>query len=161
MPPAHHPAPSLDVPGPRRRSAGATSATLLVAILVVAVAAGAGNYYRNYLKEQKERAARPLSGYATADLEALESAYQARVQQLSQRYDGVRSQRHVAKDRGFFGDQIDEYERVRRKSDAVRDLGGDLSQTEAALHEVEQELQARKAMAGGAWQVHLHRLLTI
>jgi hypothetical protein len=161
MPPAHHPARVPARAGSRCRSAGATSATLLVTILVVAVAAGAGNYYRNYVKEQQERAARPLSGYATADLEALANAYRARVQQLSQRYDGVRSQRHAAKDRGFFGDQIDEYERVRRKSDAVRDLGGDLSQTEAALHEVELELQARKGMAGGTWQVHLHRLLTI
>jgi len=63
-------------------------------------------------------------------------------------------------ERGFFGDQIDEYERVRRQSGQRREAGADLGQTEAALRDVEQELAARAGEGGTAWQVHLRRLLS-
>ena len=142
-----------------RRCGGAASLALLAAILVGAVAAGAWNYHRNLVAERQERAARPLSGYQTSDLEALEHAYRAEVAELTRRYEGMRQQRVETRERGFFGDQIEEYERVRRRSGSRRDIGAELSETEAALRGVEQELDARRRDAGTIAAVHLRRLL--
>lgn len=142
-----------------RRCGGAASLALLVAILVGAVGAGAWNYHRNLVAEQQDRAARPLYGYGTSDLEALAEAYRAELAELTRRYEGVRKQRVETRERGFFGDQIEEYERVRRRSGTRRDVGADLSETEAALRGVEQELEARRRAAGTIVAVHLRRLL--
>lgn len=142
----------------RMRREGQASVGLLLVIVLVAVAAGAWNYRRNLAAEQAERAQRPLAGYATADLESLAEAYRAEVDQLASRYDSARGQRVDAADRGFFGEQIDEYERVRRQSDRRRDAGADLGQTEAALRDVEVELRARGSEGGSAWSLHLRRL---
>jgi len=138
---------------------GRASAGLLLLIVLAAGAAGAWNYRRNLAAEQAERAKRPLSGYATADLRALADAYRAEVGKLSGRYDAARQQRVGTAEHAFFGDQIDEYERVRRASGKRREAGAALGQKEAALREVEQELQARAGEDGTGWRLHLHRLL--
>src|SRR5690606_31777132 len=105
-----------------------------------ALAAGAWNYHRNLAAERAERAKRPLSGYATADLEALAEAYRAEVRRLSGRYEAARRRRVETESRAFFGDQIAEYERGRRASRQRREAGASLGETEAALRDVEQEL---------------------
>lgn len=142
-----------------RRRGGAASLALLVAILAGAVGAGAWNYHRNLVAEQQDRAARPLYGYETSDLEAFAEAYRAELAERTRRYEGVRKQRVETRERGFFGDQIEEYERVRRRSGTHRDIAADLSETEAALRGVEQELEARRRAAGTIAAVHLRRLL--
>ncbi len=142
-----------------RRCGGAASVALLVALLVGAAAAGAWNYHRNLVAEQQDRAARPLYGYETGDLEALAEAYRAEAAELTRRYEGVRNQRVETRERGFFGDQIEEYERVRRRSGSRRDIGADLGETEASLRGVEKELEARRREAGTLVDIHLRRLL--
>lgn len=142
----------------RMRRDGRVSAGLLLGILLVLAAAGAWNYRRNLAAEQAERAKRPLAGYTTADLEALAGAYRAEVAALSSRYDAARGQRVATEEQGFFGEQIDEYERVRRRSGQRREAGAELGQGEAALRDVEAELRARGAEGGSAWSVHLRRL---
>jgi hypothetical protein len=132
----------------------------LLVIVLLLLAAGGWNYRRNLAAEEAERAQRPLAGYDTADLESLADAYRAEVAQLSNRYDAARGQRVGTADHGFFGEQIDEYERVRRQSGRRREAGADLGQTEAALRDVETELRARGAEGGSAWSVHLRRLTT-
>lgn len=140
------------------RSDGRASLGLLLVIALAAAAGGAWNYRRNLAAEQAERAQRPLSGYETADLQALAEAYRAEVGRLSNRYEAARGARVGTAERGFFGDQIDEYERVRRQSGQRREAGAELGQTEAALRDVEDELRARGSAGGGAWSVHLRRL---
>lgn len=142
-----------------RRRGGATSLVLLLAILLGAAGAGAWNYHRNLVAEQQDRAARPLAGYETGDLEALADAYRAEVAALTRRYDSVRKQRVDVRERGFFGDQIEEYERVRRRSSGRRDIGVALSETEATLRSVEKELETRHREGGTIVEVHLRRLL--
>jgi hypothetical protein len=143
-----------------RQSGGGASVALLLAILIGALGAGAWNYHRNLVAEREARAERPLHGYETSDLEALAAAYRAEVETLTRRYDGVRTQRVEARERGFFGDQIEEYERVRRRSGSRRDVGAELGETEAALRGVEQELLARRSELGTPFDIHLRRLLT-
>src|SRR5690606_7561899 len=128
-------------------------------LVLAALAGGAWNYRRNLAAEQAARAQRPLSGYATADLEALAEAYRAEVRRLSDRYDAARGRRVDAEQRAFFGDQIAEYERVRRASGQRRQAGATLGETEAVLRDVEQELRARGAEGGSGWEIHLRRLL--
>jgi hypothetical protein len=137
---------------------GGVSPGLVLVIVLALAAAGAWNYRRNLALEEAERAQRPLSGYATADLEALAQAYRAEVKQLSGRYEAARGARVGTAERGFFGDQIDEYEHVRRKSGQRREVGAALGETEAALRDVEDELRRRVGQGGGAWSVHLRRL---
>jgi hypothetical protein len=62
----------------RRREQGQVSG-MLVLVLLGLCAGGAWNYGRNLQAEQVDRAARPLSGYATGDLEALADAYQQEI----------------------------------------------------------------------------------
>lgn len=145
---------------PGRRRAGGVGVGLLLAIALAAIAGGAWNYRRNLAIEQAERAKRPLSGYETADLEALADAYRGQVGQLTGRYDAARGRRVGTEEHAFFGDQLDEYERVRRASGQRREAGAVLGQAEAALRDVEQELQARGGEGGAAWEIHLRRLLT-
>lgn len=143
-----------------RRRRGAASLGLLVAILLVAAGAGAWNYHRNLVAERKDHAARPLIGYETGDLEMLAEAHRQEVAALTRRYDGVRAQRVEARDQAFFGDQIDEYERVRRRSGSRRDVGAQLSEAEAALRSVDQELEIRRREAGMFRNAHVRRLLS-
>lgn len=142
----------------RMRRDGRASAGLLLGLLLILAAAGAWNYRRNLAVEQAERAKRPLAGYTRADLEALAEAYRAEVGELSSRYDAARGQRVATTERGFFGEQIDEYERVRRRSGQRREAGAELGQTEAALRDVEAELRTRGGEGGSAWSTHLRRL---
>lgn len=143
-----------------RRRGGAASLGLLVAILVAAAGAGAWNYHRNLIAEQREQATRPLIGYAVGDLEVLAAAYRDEVATLTRRYEGVRTQRVETRDRAFFGDQIDEYERVRRRSGSRRDIGAQLSEAETALRSVEQELEIRRRETGMFANAHVRRLLS-
>lgn len=143
-----------------RRCAGSASTVVLLAILLGLIGLGAWNYRRNLAAEQARNATRPLIGYSDADLEALAEAYRQEVAQMGKRYEGARAGRTTAEDRGFFGSQIQEYERVRKASSAVRGLGAKLSEKEAGLAQVETELQARVGEGGSAWDVFLRRLLT-
>lgn len=143
-----------------RLCGGGASVGLLLAILVGAAGAGAWNYHRNLAAEQAARAARPLAGYTTRDLEALAAAYREEVEALTRRYDGVRTQRVETRERRFFGDQIEEYEQVRRQSGSHREVGAELSEREASLRDVEQELSARNGESGTRVEIHLRRLLT-
>lgn len=143
-----------------RRRRGAASLGLLLAILIGAAGAGAWNYHRNLVAERQDHAARPLIGYEIGDLEVLAEAYRKEVAALTQRYDGVRTQRVEARDQAFFGDQIDEYERVRRRSGGRRDIGAQLSEAEAALRSVDEELDTRRREAGMFSNAHVRRLLS-
>jgi len=145
----------------RRRCGGGAHLGLLLVVLALAVGAGAWNYRRNLVAEQQEQAARPLSGYEHDDLLALAAAYRTEVDALTRRYQGVRSERVEARERGFFGDQIDEYERVRRRSGAHREVGAALGEAEAALREIEQELATRRSETGTGLELHLRRLLAL
>jgi len=144
-----------------RRNEGRASAGLLVAILIAAAAAGAWNYRRNLAAEEAERAKRPYAGYATEDLKTLAEAYRAEVAQLEARWQAARGARVKAADRSFFGDQIEEFERVRRRSGQRRAVGAELGETEAALRAVEEELARRAHTPREAWRVHWRRLTRI
>lgn len=134
-------------------------AQVLVLVLIVGglVAGGAWNYQRNLAAERAAEAARPLSGYSTADLEALAAAYRQEIAAYEARYAKSRGQRAEARDRAFLDDQVREFEKVQKASTRTRAAGGDVAEREASLRDIETELASR-GPASSQWQIHLRRL---
>lgn len=142
----------------RRVQAGGALVVLLGAILALA-AAGAWNYHRNLRAEAAAEAARPLSGYATADLEALAAAYRQEIEVHAARYAAARARGSEARDRAHLDQQVREFENVQRRSAATRAAGAALAEREAELRRIEEELQVRGDRRHG-WDQFLARLLT-
>jgi hypothetical protein len=140
----------------RRNSGGAQ---ILVLLLIVGglVAGGVWNYQRNLAAERAAEAARPLSGYSTADLEALAAAYRQEISAFEARYAKSRGNRAEARDRAYFDDQVREFEKVQQATTRTRAAGGDVAEREAALRDVEGE-RASRGPASSEWQIHLRRL---
>jgi hypothetical protein len=141
----------------RRREAGRVSGGALLLVAIGLAAAGAWNYHRNLAREEASRAARPLAGYSTADLEALADAYRGQVEAGNARYERSRAGRASARERAYFDEQVQEFEKVQRESSRVRDASAALAEDEASLRAVESELAARRG-ASGAWETHWRRL---
>src|SRR5262245_30800152 len=104
-------------------------ALLLLVVLCALIGAGAWNYHRNLVAEQAARKARPLSGYDTADLEALAEAYRQEVRGDTARYEKNRAHRAEARERSYFDEQVQEFEKVQRQSGRSRQAGERLSQS--------------------------------
>jgi len=135
-------------------------ALLLLVVLCALAGGGAWNYHRNWQAEQAAVAARPLSNYDTADLEALADAYRQEIRSDAARYEKSKGSRAEARDRAYFDQQVQEFEKVQRAAGRSREAGARLSVSEAALHDVEAELAAR-GPAESEWQVHLRRLTSL
>ena len=144
----------------RKRQTGGTLMLVLVAIVAIA-GAGAWNYRRNLEAEAQRNAARPLSGYSTSDLEALADAYRQELAASKGRSKGTNQARAVAKDRAYFDEQVQEFEKVQKQAAAQRKAADAAvgSVGDVDLQRVEEELRAR----GGAesdLDRHLRLLLT-
>jgi hypothetical protein len=142
----------------RRREAGG-ALVLLLAVIAALAGAGAWNYRRNLAIEEQQAQARPLSNYSTADLEALAAAYHQEIEAHSSRYAASKSQRAEARERAYFDQQVQEFEKVQRHAARVRDAGAEVSVREAELKRIEEELAARSGGDAG-WDRHLRLLLT-
>jgi hypothetical protein len=140
-----------------RRNRGGTQVAVLLLVLGGLAGGGAWNYKRNLDAERAAEAARPLSGYSTADLEALAGAYRQEIEAYRARYESRRGQRAEARDRAFLDDQVREFEKVQQAATRARAAGGDVAEREAALRDVEAEL-ALRGPASGEWEIHLRRL---
>ena len=141
----------------RRRESGAASTAVLLLVLLGLIGAGAWNYRRNLELEQASRATRPLAGYSTADLEALADAYRGEVAAHGERYARAKTQRTDSRDRAYFDQQVQEFEKVQRASGRVREVGAELAEREASLRQVEEEL-AMRGPEQTEWQKHWQRL---
>jgi hypothetical protein len=139
------------------RNGGAGKTVLLALLLVLLAAGGAWNYHRNYELEKQSRATRPLAGYSTDDLHALADAYRGEIASRSARYDAAKKSRVEGRDRAYFDEQVQEFEKVQRASGRTREAGAQVAEREASLKQVEAELAAR-GPERAEWQVHLDRL---
>jgi uncharacterized coiled-coil protein SlyX len=52
---------------------------------------------------------------------------------------------------------VADFERVRKQSDALRELNTQVAEREARIREIDKELAARNAIGQG-WEAHLRRL---
>jgi hypothetical protein len=135
---------------------------LLLLVLVLGIgAAGTWNYQRNVELETQEQGARPFQGYSDADLEALAGAYRQEIESLDRRYRTARGKRTPVRDQGLLGERVDEYERVRKSNDQIRDATAEVAQSEARLAEITSEQRYRNRASSQDLMVHLGRLTKI
>lgn len=140
-----------------RRRRGAAGAKLLAVLLLGLAGAGGWNYRRNLAAEQARP--RPYRGYTEQAVEQLAAAYRQEIQELGARSDAARASRRGVQDRALLDQQIGEFERVQRQAERERALGRRLGAQEAALADLEAELQRREAERDGV-RLFLRRLLS-
>ena len=132
---------------------------LLLALLLIMVAGGGWNYHRNLTLEKQQEAQRPFLRYTDADLDSLAQAYRQDIENLERQYKSALDSRTGARDRGLLGERINEYERVRRSNDQLRDATAAVGQREARLAEISAEQRQRGK--GSGLMLHLERLTKI
>jgi hypothetical protein len=137
----------------------ATSGKAVVGVvLVLLVAAGAGNYFRNYRAEQQ--VFRPYRNYTEDQLLQLVKAYEANLESLSTRYGAVKGQRAEVKSGPLLGERVRAFESAQRAGERVRALGHEASKREAALRDFQAEVEYREAEKHRL-RVFLRRLFTV
>jgi hypothetical protein len=128
---------------------------LLILLLALLCGAGAWNYRRNL--EAEAKVPRPYRSYTEAQLDQLITASRASLEGLVARYERASGNSIQARDAGFAGDQIKEFERVQSASRSVRALGYEVSEAEGLLRELEAEKRRR---SDSALMLILHRVVT-
>jgi hypothetical protein len=129
-------------------------------LLVLLIGGGGYNYWRNLEQEKREARPRPFESYATPDLESLRGAYAQEVSTAQSRFDAQQRRRVRASGNGLIGEQIEEFERVKRSTSKLRDLQAEVAESEARLREIDYELGFRRAQLSGL-KLHLKRLVTL
>ncbi len=130
----------------RGRTGLAGAGPLLLLLLALAAGAGAWNLRRNLALEEAEP--RPYRGYSLGDLDALIAATEQELERATRDY-RARGGRTVEVPGGrFLGDQIREFERVQRRSQASRELGARVVERGAALERLRAERMRRDPAEG-------------
>lgn len=120
----------------KRSEAGNGLAAVLL-LLVVLVGGVAFNYHRSLEAEAQEN--RPYRGYSDEELSALLGAYEGRQETQTTAYEARAGIRVKAQGKGYFDEQVREFERVQRvhrKSATARDA---LAGTRVVLKEIKKE----------------------
>lgn len=142
-----------------RRMAGNTTGSLLL-LLVLLLGAGGWNYHRNYQLELASEKTRPYSGYSVRDVELLRDAVAVELEAARARLARAKKGRaRSARDQGSVADNVRQFARTARASDAIRDASGDVAERESMKAALDREL-ALRADAGTGWMLHLKRLTT-
>jgi hypothetical protein len=136
-----------------------SSGKAVVGILVVLlVAGGAWNYFRNYRAEQQ--VFRPYRNYSEDQLGQLSEAYEANLEGLSARYGEAKSRRVEVKSGPLLGERVRAFESSQRAGERVRALGREAAKREAALRDFQAEMEYREAQKHRL-RVFLRRLFTV
>jgi hypothetical protein len=130
---------------------------LLLVLLAILAGGGAWNYQRNL--EAEARQPRPYRGYSDEDIEKLVAAYQQEIDALARRYEHESGVRADVRKGGQIGEQLQEFERIQKRSRAVRETGYRLSEREATMKLLEQE-RAWRARNRDELQTFLRRVFT-
>lgn len=140
------------------KSSGGGQGVALLLLLVLLAVGTTWNYRRNVAAENTQP--RPYRSYSDADLDALIHAYRGEIDGLKTRYEKASGHKIQARDQGYLGDQIQEFERVRHASEAVRAIGFQVAEREGMLRALEKERKARAGDSHG-WKLLLRRAFTI
>lgn len=130
----------------------------LLAVLAVFAALGAWNYHRNLGGE--EQVFRPYRGVSETELAQLLEAYRGEVDRAGARYGAARGGAGQVRSHQLLSDRLDEFERVRRRSERTRELGAHASELESTLILIEKETGFRESERNRV-ALFLKRLLTI
>jgi hypothetical protein len=141
----------------RRREAGSGVLALLL-LLVLVGGLGAWNYRRNLEREAAEY--RPFRGYTEEELGHLADAYETKKGTDSRRYERAAARRVEAHTKGYFDEQVREFERAQRVAGARKVAQDELAASQTTLKLIEKE-QRRRAQERDKVKLFLKRVLTI
>jgi len=141
----------------RRMEAG-SSVTLLLLVLAVLVGAGAWNYRRNAAVE--EDVYRPYRGYTDAAIEQLIDAYENEHERSSKRFETAASRRVNVEGKAYFGEQVQEFERVQKISQNTRALRDGIAESQTSLKLLREE-SAQRARERQKLRLFFERLFSV
>jgi hypothetical protein len=123
-----------------RSEAGGSVVTLLL-VLAILVGAGAWNYRRNAAAE--EDVYRPYRGYSDEAIADLIDAYEGQHEQRSKRFETAAKHDVNVEGKAYFGEQVQEFERVQRLSQNKRALRDGLAESQTSLKLLQDESAMR------------------
>jgi len=143
----------------RSRAGNATAGVIL--LLLVVSGAGAWNYHRNLQIERSADSARPYQSYASADLEALRSAYASELESVQADLAHSKSRRgHVSRNKGSIAKNVEQFDQTAVASSAIRRAAASVAERKSQIAELETELELRERYGQGMAR-HLKLLLKI
>jgi hypothetical protein len=137
--------------------AGGSTMPLLL-LLAILVGAGAWNYQRNAAVE--EDVYRPFRGYTDEAIEQLIDAYEGQHERSSQRFEAAASRDVEVEGKAYFGEQVQEFERVQRISRNTRALRDELAESQTSLKLLKEE-SSKRARERQKLKLFFERLLTV
>ena len=141
----------------RRLEAGGTVVQLLV-LLAILVGAGAWNYRHNAALEENDY--RPFRGYTDEAIEQLIDAYEGQHERSSKRFEAAASRKVKVEGKAYFGEQVQEFERVQRISKSKRALRDGLAESQTSLKLLREE-SSQRARERQKLKLFFERLLTV
>jgi hypothetical protein len=141
----------------RRLEAG-SSVTLLLFLLAILVGAGAWNYRRNAAVE--DEAYRPYRGYTDEAVEQLIDAYEDQRERSSKRFEAAASRRVNVEGKAYFGEQVQEFERVQGISQNTRALRDGIAESQTSLKLLREE-SSKRARERQKLRLFFERLFTM
>jgi hypothetical protein len=124
----------------RRLEAGGSVITLLL-LLAILVGAGAWNYRRNAAVEEEDY--RPFRGYTDEAIEQLIDAYEGQHERSSKRFEAAASRKVNVEGKAYFGEQVQEFERVQGISRNTRALRDGIAESQTSLKLLREEASKR------------------
>jgi len=141
----------------RRLEAGSSVIPLLL-LLAILVGAGAWNYRRNAAAEENDY--RPFRGYTDEAIEQLIDAYEGQHERSSKRFEAAASRKVRVEGKAYFGEQVQEFERVQRISKNTRTLRDELAESQTSLKLLREE-SSKRASERQKLRLFFERLLTV
>ena len=124
----------------RRGEAGGSVITLLL-LLAILVGAGAWNYRRNAAVEEEDY--RPFRGYTDEAIEQLIDAYEGQHERSSKSFEAAASRKVNVEGKAYFGEQVQEFERVQGISRNTRALRDGIAESQTSLKLLREEASKR------------------
>ena len=130
----------------------------MLLLLAILVGAGAWNYRRNAAVEEDDY--RPFRGYTDEAVEQLIDAYEGQHERSSKRFEAAASRKVKVEGKPYFGEQVQEFERVQRISRNTRTLRDGLAESQTSLKLLKEE-SSKRARERQKLRLFFERLFTV
>jgi hypothetical protein len=131
---------------------------LLLLVLAILVGAGAWNYRRNAAVE--DEGYRPFRGYTDEAIEQLIDAYEDQHERSSKRFEAAASRKVNVEGKAYFGEQVQEFERVQGISRNTRALRDGIAESQTSLKLLTEEA-SKRARERQKLRLFFERLFTV
>ena len=141
----------------KRLEAG-RSVIMPLLMLAILVGAGAWNYRRNAAVEEEDY--RPFRGYTDEAIEQLIDAYEGEHERSSKRFEAAASRKVNVEGKAYFGEQVQEFERVQGISQNTRALRDGIAESQTSLKLLREE-SSKRARERQKLRLFFERLFTV